>query len=124
MNKKRIFGLIGLYVLLVFISSFIQQVKYYGKITLIPICITLLILILLWKYLLRHKIINVTWLSMTYEPTTHKSERVFLFSLVTLVSPILRFHDITASDVLFSLLALLTGIIGFTLNERRIHKKI
>ena len=68
-------------------------------------------------------IVNVTWKSMTYDPQSHRSERIFLCSLVTLVSPILRFHDITSYDVILSVIALLVAVIGFTLNERHLSKK-
>ncbi|OJG89226.1 hypothetical protein RV16_GL002298 [Enterococcus saccharolyticus] len=60
---------------------------------------------------------------MPYEPTAHKSERLFLFSLVNLVAPILRFHDITTYDLIVSAIALLVGIIGYTINERRLSSK-
>ena len=122
-KKKRYKGLIGLYVLLVIASSLIQQIKYYGLIAWILIVVTILLVIVLWSYLLRKNIVNVTWKSMTYDPQSHSSERIFLCSLVTLVSPILRFHDITSYDVILSVIALLVADIGFTLNERHLSKK-
>lgn len=122
-KKKRYIGLIGLYVLLVIASSLIQQIKYYGLIAWILIVITILLVIVLWTYLLRKNIVNVTWKSMTYDPQSHRSVRIFLCSLVTLVSPILRFHDITSYDVILSVIALLVAVIGFTLNERHLSKK-
>ncbi|EGP5364153.1 hypothetical protein D4T53_02085 [Enterococcus faecium] len=122
-KKKRYIGLIGLYVLLVIASSLIQQIKYYGLIAWILIVITILLVIVLWTYLLRKNIVNVTWKSMTYDSQSHRSERIFLCSLVTLVSPILRFHDITSYDVILSVIALLVAVIGFTLNERHLSKK-
>ena len=122
-KKKRYIGLMGLYVLLVIASSLIQQIKYYGLIAWILIVVTILLVIVLWTYLLRKNIVNVTWKSMTYDPQSHRSERIFLCSLVTLVSPILRFHDITSYDVILSVIALLVAVIGFTLNERHLSKK-
>lgn len=74
-------------------------------------------------YLLRNNIINLTWASMTYEPNTHKTERVFLFSLVTLVAPVLRSHDITTYDLIVSAIAILIGVIGFIANENHLNKK-
>ena len=64
-KKKRYIGLIGLYVLLVIASSLIQQIKYYGLIAWILIVVTILLVIVLWTYLLRKNIVNVTWKSMT-----------------------------------------------------------
>lgn len=122
-SKKRHWGLLGLYFLLLLISSMIQQFKYFGTRIFLPIIIIFIVLIGLWKYLLSHKIIKVTWTSMTYEPNTHKSERMFLFSLVTVVAPVLRFHDLTVYDVIISVIAILVGVIGFEMNERRLNKK-
>lgn len=122
-KKKQAIGLIGLYVLLLITSSLIQQVKYYGMVTVILIAMTIIILIILWRYLLRHRFVSVTWGSMTYEAHTHRSERLFLCSLVTLVSPVLRFHEITRSDVIVTVIAFTVAIVGFILNERRLTKK-
>lgn len=61
---------------------------------------------------------------MTYEPNAHKSERMFLFSLVTVVAPVLRFHDLTSYDVIISVIAILVGVIGFEMNEHRLNKRV
>lgn len=120
-RKKRYVGLIGLYVLLLITSSLIRQIKYYGILAIILLVITIVMLVILWKYLLRNNVISVTWLSMTYELNPHKSERMFLFSIVTLVSPVLRFHDITINDLIISIISVLIGIIGYKLNERHLY---
>ena len=101
-KSKRLWGLLLLYLILITISSLVQQIKYYGALTILLIGVLVIALVILWMYLLRKNIISVTWASMTYEPNAHKSERVFLFSLVTLVAPILRFHDITTYDLIVS----------------------
>lgn len=122
-RKKGYAGLIGLYVLLLTASSLIQQIKYYGMSAVILIAVTIVILVILWKYLLRNNIMSVTWTSMTYEPNSHKSERIFLFSLVALVSPVLSFHDTTIYDLIISAIAILVGIIGYMINERHLYIK-
>ncbi len=101
-KNKRLWGLVLLYLILVTISSLLQQIKYYGVSAILLIGFLIIILVFLWMYLSRKNSISVTWASMTYEPNAHKSERVFLFSLVTLVAPILRFHDITTYDLIVS----------------------
>ena len=121
-NKRRL-GLLTLYLLLLTISSLIQQIKYYGFPAILLIGGAIIVLVILWMYLLRNNIISVTWASMTYEPNAHKSERVFLFSLVTLVAPILRFHDITTYDLIVSAVVISVGVIGFIANENRLNKK-
>ncbi len=123
-QKKRRAGVIGLFVLLLIISSLIQQMKYYGIAAVIGIVLMILAVIILWRYLLHHHIITITWSSMTYEPTSYKSERIFLFSLVALVAPILRLHDLTLYDGIISVAAIAVGIIGFILNERRLAEKV
>ena len=122
-KKKRRLGLGGLYLLLAIVSSLIRQVKYYGITTMLMIILTFLVLVILWGSLLRHNVIRVTWTSMTYEPNLHKSERVFLFSLVTLVAPVLRLHDLTVYDLIVSVVAILVGIVGFVINEHRLNRK-
>lgn len=122
-KKKNYLGLISLYVLLLIASSLIQQLKYYGMVAVILLVVTIVLLAVLWTYLLRTTIVHVTWKSMTYETQAHKSERIFLFSLVLLVSPILRFHDITLSDVFITAIAIIVAIVGFTSNERRLRGK-
>lgn len=122
-QKKHYIGLIELYFLLLVTSSLIQQITYYGMSAVILIVLTIVLLVVLWKYLRRNHMIHITWTSMPYEPTAHKSERLFLFSLVNLVAPILRFHDITTYDLIVSAIALLVGIIGYTINERRLSSK-
>ncbi len=122
-KKQRYAGLIALYVLLLITSSLIQQMKYDGLTAGILLLITVALLIILWKYLLRQHIISVSWTSLTYEPNPHKSERIFLFSIVTLVSPVLRFHELTSYDLIVSLIALLIAILGYQINERRLAAK-
>lgn len=121
-NKRRL-GLLVLYLLLLTVSSLIRQVKYYGLPAILLIAISIIVLVILWMYLLRNNIISVTWASMTYEQNAHKSERVFLFSLVTLVAPVLRFHDITTYDLIVSAVVISVGVIGFIANENRLNKK-
>lgn len=53
----------------------------------------------------------------------HKSERMFLFSIITLVSPVLRFHNITINDLIISIISVLIGIIGYKLNVYTIKKQ-
>jgi len=122
-KKKRRLGLVGLYLLLVTVSALIRQVKYYGITAILMIILTFLVLVILWGSLLRHNVIRVTWTSMTYEPNLHKSERAFLFSLVTLVAPILRFQDLTVYELIVSVVAILVGIVGFVINEHRLNRK-
>lgn len=121
-NKRRL-GLLVLYLLLLTVSSLIRQVKYYGLPAILLIAISIIVLVILWMYLLRNNIISVTWASLTYEPNGHKSERVFLFSLVTLVAPVLRFYDITNYDLIVSGVVISVGVIGFIANENRLNKK-
>ncbi|MBM9833316.1 hypothetical protein IAG15_19485, partial [Enterococcus faecalis] len=101
----------------------IRQVKYYGIPAMLMIILTFIVLVILWGALLPHNVIGVTWTSMTYEPNLHKSERAFLFSLVTLVAPVLRFHDLTVYDLIVSVVAILLGIVGFVVNEHRLNRK-
>lgn len=122
-ENKRCIGLFGLYVLLLIISSLMRQIEYYGSSIVILIAITIVVLVVLWKYLLHKNIISLTWTSMTYELTLYKSERMFLFSIVTLVSPILRFHDITTYDCIISGIAILVSITGYIMNERHLSAK-
>ena len=122
-KSKRLWGLLLLYLILITISSLVQQIKYYGALTILLIGVLVIALVILWMYLLRKNIISVTWASMTYEPNAHKSERVFLFSLVSLVASILRFHDITTYDLIVSAVVILMGVIGFVANENRLNKK-
>ncbi|WP_270346253.1 hypothetical protein [Enterococcus thailandicus] len=121
-NKKSTIGLVGLYLLLLIASSLLRQIKYYGMLAVILLAITIIVLIVLWSYLLRNNIVNVTWASMTYEPHSHKNERLFLFSLVTLLSPILSFHDLSLSDIIISVVAIVVAIVGFLSNERRLRR--
>lgn len=122
-KNKRYAGLIGLYVLLLITSSLIQQIKYYSMLAVILIAMTIITLIILWRYLLRHRFVSVAWSSMTYESHSHRSERLFLCSLVTLVSPVLRFHEITRSDVIVTVIAFTVAIVGFIIDECRLTKK-
>lgn len=122
-NKRRL-GLMGLYVLLLIISSLVQQAKYIGIPVIFLLAGLMIALVILWKNLLRKKIICVTWASMTYESNPNKSERLFLFGLVTLMMPVLRIRELTVSDLILSLLALVIGGLGFALNERRLNSKI
>lgn len=122
-NKRRL-GLMGLYVLLLIISSLVQQAKYIGIPVIFLLAGLMIALVILWKNLLRKKIIRVTWASMTYESNPNKSERLFLFGLVTLMMPVLRIRELTVSDLILSLLALVIGGLGFALNERRLNSKI
>ena len=122
-NKRRL-GLTGLYVLLLITSSLVQQAKYIGIPVIFLLAGLMIALVILWKNLLRKKIIRVTWASMTYESNPNKSERLFLFGLVTLMMPVLRIRELTVSDLILSLLALVIGGLGFALNERRLNSKI
>ncbi len=104
-KKKRRLGLVGLYLLLAILSSLIRQVKYYGITAVLMIILTFLVLVILWASLLRHNVIRVTWTSMT------------------LVAPVLRFHDLTVYDLIVSVVAILVGIVGFVINEHRLNRK-
>lgn len=121
-NKQR-FGLIGLYTLLVISAILLHQIYYYGFYAFGLMCLTIIVLTYLWTYLLNRKIITITWRSMTYEDTKSKSERIFLFSLVGLVAPILRFHNITSYDILVSIIVVIVGVSGFIINENYLVKK-
>lgn len=121
-KKKRYIGLIGLYTLLITISSLIQQVKYYGKLSIFLALIVIILLIILWKYLLRNKIISINWSSLPFDQYSHKSERMFLFSLATIISPVLRLQNLSTYDVIITVLAILFSLVCYSLNEFRIAK--
>lgn len=122
-NQKRNHGLIAMYLLLLTFSSLVQQITYYGVVAVILAVITVLLLRSLWNYLLRNKIITITWATMTYGNHVSKSEQLFLCSLVTVIAPVLRFHDITAYDIGVTILTIVVALVGFLLNERYLRKK-
>ena len=123
-KKQRTWGLIGLYICLLIISSLIQQIAYLGVIAVVLLIMVIIILVALWRHLLRNKLITVAWNDTTDAPVKHRSERLFLFSIVTLVSPILRLHHITLHDVAITAIAILIFLIGFKMNERRLNRKV
>lgn len=77
-ENKRYIGLIGLYVLLLIISSLVRQINYYGSSVVLLIAMTIVALVVLWKYLLHKNIISIIWKSMTYESAPYKSERMIV----------------------------------------------
>jgi hypothetical protein len=119
MNKKRNLGLICMYILLLIISSLLQQMTYYGVYALMGILVAIVGLVILWKTLLKKKIITISWSSVSYEQGMDKSERLFLCSLVFLISPLLSFHDLSVSDIVVTGIAIMVGVMSYLLNERR-----
>ena len=116
-------GLSVLYLLLVSVAIALHQLKEHSVIAMIVILLVIMAIIVLWKFLLRKKIITITWSSMTDAPTPYRSERIFLFSLVLLLAPVLRLHELTRWDIVWSIVIVTVALVGFLQNEFREERR-
>lgn len=122
-GNKRNLGLVALFALSLITACSIRQVSRYGMPAVIVFVISVVAVIFLWKYLLRKKIITLTWASTVFEPHGHKSERFFLYSLTLLAAPVLKFHNITVSNIVLSIIAVVLCFSLYAADEHLLAKK-
>ncbi|WP_071131694.1 hypothetical protein [Enterococcus timonensis] len=120
-NRRR--GLLSLYGLLVIVACLIRQFKY-GMLPRILLVVTILAVIILWKFLLQKKIINLSFFSNSFQKNLYKEERWFLNSAVFLISPIFKLRNISVIDVLITLAFLFWSVTLCIIDEKYEKKKV
>lgn len=121
-ERKRNWGLMGLYALLLITACLFHQIKYYF-LARILLVIAIILIIVFWRYLFKNKIIGISFSSTVFQQNLQKNERRFLYALVILVMPILKLRNISVSDVVLSILLILMPIFLSTLDEKAEKKK-
>ncbi|KAF1301132.1 MULTISPECIES: hypothetical protein [Enterococcus] len=121
-ERKRNWGLMGLYALLLITACLFHQIKYYF-LARILLVIAIILIIVFWRYLFKNKLIGISFSSTVFQQNLQKNERRFLYALVILVMPILKLRNISVSDVVLSILLILMPIFLSTLDEKAEKKK-
>lgn len=121
-GKKQVWGLAGLYGLLVVATALVHQLRYFqwAKFWLV---LVILGIVVFWRYLLKRKIIGIGLFSMPAQLGLPKNERRFLYGLAFLVAPVFKLRDLFIKDVLLSVGILLVAVILCVMDERYFAKQ-
>lgn len=83
-ERKRNWGLMGLYALLLITACLFHQIKYYF-LARILLVIAIILIIVFWRYLFKNKIIGISFSSTVFQQNLQKMNVAFYMLLLFLL---------------------------------------
>lgn len=121
-EKQQNRALILLYGLL-FVASCLMHQFFRLPAVRIPLVLVTLGILFFWRYLNKRNILTLSFFSSLFQGNLRKNERRFLYALPLLLMPLLRFHALTARDLILSLLFVAVVLLLNVLDQKQFFKQ-